>query len=145
MGDVVGRLFREFATTLAVTILVSAFVSLTLTPMMCAKLLKHQPEHQQGWFYRVSERFFERTIERYGTTLRWVLKHQRTTLLVTVSTLVVTMLLYIVIPKGFFPVQDTGQILGISQAPESVSFPSMAARQEQLVFSSRVHLCILNW
>jgi multidrug efflux pump len=132
MGDVVGRLFREFAITLAVTILVSAFVSLTLTPMMCAKLLKHHPEHQQGRFYRISERFFERVIERYGTTLRWVLKHQRTTLLVTVGTLVVTMLLYVVIPKGFFPVQDTGQILGISQAPESVSFSSMAARQEQL-------------
>jgi multidrug efflux pump len=132
MGDVVGRLFREFAITLAVTILVSAFVSLTLTPMMCAKLLKHQPERQQGRFYRVSERFFEGVIERYGTSLRWVLKHQRATLLVTVSTLVVTMLLYIVIPKGFFPVQDTGQILGISQAPESVSFSSMAARQEQL-------------
>jgi len=132
MGDVVGRLFREFAITLAVTILVSAFVSLTLTPMMCAKLLKHQPEHKQGKFYRVSERFFERVIERYGTTLRWVLKHQRATLVVTVGTLVLTMLLYIVIPKGFFPVQDTGQILGISQAPESVSFSSMAARQEQL-------------
>jgi len=132
MGDVVGRLFREFAITLAVTILVSAFVSLTLTPMMCAKLLRHQPEHKQGRFYRVSERFFERVIERYGTTLRWVLKHQRATLVVTVGTLVLTMLLYIVIPKGFFPVQDTGQILGISQAPESVSFSSMAARQEQL-------------
>src|SRR3954469_7914235 len=132
MGDVVGRLFREFAITLAVTILVSAFVSLTLTPMMCAKLLKRQPERQQGRFYRVSERFFERVIERYGTTLRWVLKHQRATLLVTASTLLVTMLLYMVIPKGFFPVQDTGQILGISQAPESVSFSSMAARQEQL-------------
>src|SRR5437868_813372 len=132
MGDVVGRLFREFAITLAVTILVSAFVYLTLTPLICSILLKRQPEHQQGRFYRVSEGFFERSIERYGTTLRWVLKHQRTTLLVTVSTLVVTMLLYIVIPKGFFPVQDTGQILGISQAPESVSFSSMAARQEQL-------------
>jgi multidrug efflux pump len=132
MGDVVGRLFREFAITLAVTILVSAFVSLTLTPMMCAKLLKHQPEQQQGRFYRASERFFERVIERYGTTLRWVLKHQRATLLVTVSTLILTMLLYIAIPKGFFPVQDTGQILGISQAPESVSFSSMSARQEQL-------------
>jgi multidrug efflux pump len=132
MGDVVGRLFREFAITLAVTILVSAFVSLTLTPMMCAKLLKHKPDHQQGRFYRVSERFFERVIERYGTTLRWVLNHQRATLLVTVSTLVLTILLYFVIPKGFFPVQDTGQILGISQAPESVSFSSMATRQEGL-------------
>ncbi len=132
MGDVVGRLFREFAITLSVTILVSAFVSLTLTPMMSAKLLRHRPEHEQGRFYRASEKFFARVIERYGTTLRWVLKHQRATLLVTVSTLVLTMLLYMVIPKGFFPVQDTGQILGISQAPDSVSFSSMAARQEQL-------------
>jgi multidrug efflux pump len=132
MGDVVGRLFREFAITLAVTILVSAFVSLTLTPMMSAKLLRHKPASEQGRFYRWSERFFENVIARYATSLRWVLKHQFATLLVTVGTLLLTVLLYIVIPKGFFPVQDTGQILGISQAPESVSFSSMSQRQEQL-------------
>jgi multidrug efflux pump len=132
MGDVVGRLFREFAITLAVTILVSAFVSLTLTPMMCAKLLRHRPEQEQGRFYRASERFYKDVIERYGTSLRWVLRHQTATLIVTVATLLLTIVLYVVVPKGFFPVQDTGQILGISEAPESVSFSSMAQRQEAL-------------
>jgi len=132
MGDVVGRLFREFAVTLAVTILVSAVISLTLTPMMCAKLLRHQTEQQQGWFYRTSERFFNRTIEKYGTTLRFVLRHQRTTLLVTVGTLVLTIFLYIIVPKGFFPVQDTGAILGISEASQTVSFAAMAERQQKL-------------
>jgi multidrug efflux pump len=132
MGDVVGRLFREFAITLAVTILVSAFVSLTLTPMMCAKLLRHRPEREQGRFYRASERFYKDVIERYGTSLRWVLRHQTATLIVTVATLLLTIVLYVVVPKGFFPVQDTGQILGISEAPESVSFSSMAQRQEAL-------------
>jgi multidrug efflux pump len=132
MGDVVGRLFREFAITLAVTILVSAFVSLTLTPMMCAKLLRHRPEQEQGRFYRASERFYKDVIQRYGTSLRWVLRHQTATLIVTVATLLLTIVLYIVVPKGFFPVQDTGQILGISEAPESVSFSSMAQRQEAL-------------
>src|SRR5262249_50913230 len=107
MGDIVGRLFREFAVTLAVTILVSALVSLTLTPMMCAKLLRHTPEAEQGWFYRRSEHVFEWVIARYGTTLQWVLRHQGATLLVAALTLVGTILLYIVAPKGFFPVQDT--------------------------------------
>ncbi|HJV36993.1 MdtB/MuxB family multidrug efflux RND transporter permease subunit [Geomonas sp.] len=132
MGDVVGRLFREFAVTLGVTILISAVVSLTLTPMMCARLLKHVPEEQQGWFYHASGRFFDRTIEKYGQTLRYVLKHQNATLLVAVATMLVTVLLYIAIPKGFFPVQDTGAIQGISEAPQSISFAAMAERQQAL-------------
>src|SRR5437879_11611322 len=117
MGDIVGRLFREFAVTLAVTILVSAVVSLTLTPMMSALLLRHRPASQEGRLYRASERFFEWVIARYATTLRWVLRHQPMTLLVTVATLAATLWLYIIVPKGFFPVQDTGVILGISEAP----------------------------
>jgi multidrug efflux pump len=132
MGDVVGRLFREFAVTLSVTILMSAVVSLTLTPMMCAKLLRHQKESEQGWFYRKSEAFFNYVIDRYSATLRFVLQHQTTTLLVTVGTLVLTIFLYIVVPKGFFPVQDTGQILGISEASQDVSFAAMAERQQRL-------------
>ena len=132
MGDVVGRLFREFAVTLAVTILVSAMISLTLTPMMCAKLLRHQTEQEQGWFYRKSEQFFHAVIEKYGATLRFVLRHQPETLLVTVGTLVLTVFLYIVVPKGFFPVQDTGGILGISEATQTVSFQAMAERQQKL-------------
>ncbi|HZP43312.1 MAG TPA: efflux RND transporter permease subunit, partial [Candidatus Binatia bacterium] len=132
MGDVVGRLFREFAVTLAVTILVSAVVSLTLTPMMCARLLRHRPEAAKGRLYRASERLFERTIARYGETLAWVLRHQRETLLVAGATLVGTVLLYVVVPKGFFPVQDTGVVLGVSEAPETVSFAAMAERQQAL-------------
>jgi multidrug efflux pump len=132
MGDIVGRLFREFAITLAVTILVSAVVSLTLTPMMCAKILRHKALSQQNWFYRKSEHAFNWVIARYATTLQWVLRHQRLTLAVTVATLAGTIFLYIVVPKGFFPVQDTGVILGVSQAPETISFPAMAARQEAL-------------
>jgi multidrug efflux pump len=132
MGDVVGRLFREFAITLAVTILVSAVVSLTLTPMMCAKLLKTKGSSRHSRFYEASERLYERVIERYGSTLQWVLKHQTATLIVTVATLVFTILLFIVVPKGFFPVQDTGVILGISDAPQTVSFTAMAQCQQAL-------------
>jgi len=132
MGDIVGRLFREFAITLSVTIIVSAVVSLTLTPMMCAKLLRHKSESQQGRFYRASERAFQSIIRFYGRTLRWVLKHERATLSVAVATLVLTILLYIVVPKGFFPVQDTGIIQGISEAPQEVSFPAMVQRQQAL-------------
>jgi multidrug efflux pump len=132
MGDIVGRLFREFAVTLAVTILVSAFVSLTLTPMMSARLLKSKADHKEGRFYQWSERMYERVIAGYGRTLKWVLQHQTTTLLVTAATLVLTLLLYIVVPKGFFPVQDTGVILGISEAPQDVSFTAMSQRQQQL-------------
>jgi multidrug efflux pump len=130
MGDVVGRLFREFAVTLGVTILVSAVVSLTLTPMMCSLLLGRQHGRPPGRFYRTTERLFDRTIEHYGTTLRWVLRHQPATLVVTVATLVLTLALYVVVPKGFFPIQDTGVILGLSEAPENVSFEAMAAGQQ---------------
>ena len=132
MGDIVGRLFREFAITLGVTILVSAFVSLTLTPMMCAKLLRHEEESKQTRFYRASGRFFDRLIAAYGRTLQVVLRHQTATLFVTVGTLALTLLLYYYIPKGFFPVQDTGVILGISDAPQSVSFSAMAQHQQAL-------------
>jgi multidrug efflux pump len=132
MADVVGRLFREFAVTLGITILISAAVSLTLTPMMCAKLLRHTPPESQGRVYRWSERVFARIIETYGRTLRWVLGHQPATLLVAAATLVFTVLLYVVVPKGFFPVQDTGVIQGISEAPASISFAAMAERQQAL-------------
>jgi multidrug efflux pump len=132
MGDVVGRLFREFAVTLAVTILVSAVVSLTLTPMMCAKLLKTRGSDKHGRFYQASERLYQRVIDRYGTTLRWVLTHQTATLIVTVATLVFTIALFLFVPKGFFPVQDTGVILGISDAPQTISFDAMAQRQQGL-------------
>src|SRR4029077_2212751 len=108
MGDVVGRLFREFAITLSVTILISAAVSLTLTPTMCARLLKHRPESEQTRFYRVSGEAIERLIDRYGRSLRWVLDRQGATLIVALLTLAFTAVLYLIIPKGFFPVQDTG-------------------------------------
>ncbi len=132
MGDIVGRLFREFAITLAVTILVSAFVSLTLTPMMCAKLLRHRHQSEQTWFYRKSEHAFNWIIEKYGVTLQWILRHQTLTLLVTLGTLVATVVLFLIVPKGFFPVQDTGLILGVSEAPENVSFDAMEKRQQAL-------------
>jgi multidrug efflux pump len=130
MGDIVGRLFREFAITLSVTILVSAFVSLTLTPMMSARLLKKTDPAHESWFARNAGRWFERLVEEYGRTLRFVLQHQPTTLLVTIGTLALTIFLYIIVPKGFFPLQDTGVILGITEAPESASFQSMADRQQ---------------
>jgi multidrug efflux pump len=132
MADIVGRLFREFAVTLAVTILVSAAVSLTLTPMMCAKLLKTRDPQNQSWFYRKSEDFYNRVIAFYGRTLQFVLRYQKTTLLVTAGTLVLTLFLYVVVPKGFFPVQDTGVIIGISEAPENVSFAALSERQQEL-------------
>jgi len=132
MGDVVGRLFREFAVTLSITILISAVVSLTLTPMMCARLLRYRCEAEQGNFYRVSQRAFDRTIAAYGRTLRWVLDHQPATLGVAAGTLLFTIVLYVVVPKGFFPVQDTGVILGISEAAQSISFPAMTERQQAL-------------
>jgi multidrug efflux pump len=132
MGDVVGRLFREFAVTLGVTILVSAAVSLTLTPMMCAKLLRHTPAAQQGRFYHLSEHVFDRTIAFYGRTLQWVLARRTATLLVAVATLALTTWLYLVVPKGFFPLQDTGVIQGISEAPQSISFAAMTERQQAL-------------
>jgi multidrug efflux pump len=132
MGEVVGRLFREFAITLAVAILISAAVSLTLTPMMAARLLRHVPEEKQGRFFRKSGRMFDRLIERYCVALNWVLDHQPLTLLIFGVTLLLTVLLYIVIPKGFFPEQDTGLIQGISEAPQTVSFASMSQRSHDL-------------
>ena len=132
MGDVVGRLFREFAVTLAVTIVVSAVVSLTLTPMMASRILKHNPEAQQGRFYKASERVFEGMIDFYGRTLKVVLEFQGVTLLIALATLLLTIFLYIIIPKGFFPVQDTGVIQGISQAQQSIGSAAMAERQNEL-------------
>ncbi len=132
MGDITGRLFREFAITLAVTIIISAAISLTLTPMLCAKLLRHRKAGQEGRFYRASERVFERIIGFYGRTLEWVLEHRNLTLAVAAATLVITVLLYIAIPKGFFPVQDTGEIQGISEADQSISFGEMATLQQRL-------------
>ena len=132
MGDIVGRLFREFAVTLAVTILVSAFVSLTLTPMMSAKLLKHTPESEQNAFYRKSEEFFNYVIAKYGGGVRFVLRHQTATLLVTLATFILTVYLYIIVPKGFFPVQDTGVLLAITEAPQTISFAAMGTRQQEL-------------
>ena len=132
MGDIVGRLFREFAVTLSVAILVSAVVSLTLTPMMCAKILRGEHEASRTRFYHLTERGFNWMIDRYATTLRWVLRHQPGTLVVTIATLVLTIVLYVVVPKGFFPVQDTGVILGVSEAPESISFTALSERQQAL-------------
>jgi multidrug efflux pump len=132
MGDIVGRLFREFAVTLSVTILVSAVVSLTLTPMMCALILRHKRESEHGGLYRASERFFQAILDFYDRTLQFVLRHQFTTLVVAVATLALTLALYLYIPKGFFPVQDTGVILGVSQAPQSISFTAMMQQQQEL-------------
>jgi multidrug efflux pump len=132
MGDIVGRLFREFAVTLAVTILVSAVVSLTLTPMMCSKLLKHRTEEEQTRFYRTSERAWKAFIDLYDRTLQWVLRRQTATLLVAIGTLALTIMLYFYVPKGFFPIQDTGVIQGISEAAQMVSYQQMSAEQQKL-------------
>src|SRR5438132_11645818 len=130
MGDIVGRLFREFAITLAVTILVSAVVSLTLTPMMCAKLLRHQKKEDETWFYRKSEDVFNAVIAFYGRTLKFVLRFRTITLVITFATLVGTILLYVYVPTGFFPVQDTGIILGVSEAPQRFSSRGLVERQQ---------------
>ncbi len=132
MGDVVGRLFREFAVTLAVTIVISAVVSLTLTPMMTARMVRHHPKEKQGRVFRASERVFESMIAFYGRTLKFVLRYQAVTLLIAVATLMLTVYLYIIIPKGFFPVQDTGVIQGISQAPPTIGSKDMARKQQEL-------------
>ena len=132
MGDVVGRLFREFAVTLAIAILVSAVVSLTLTPMMCARILRHVPEERQSRLARASDRIFKAWIDRYATTLRWVLRHQTTTLVVFGAALAMTFVLYVIVPKGFFPVQDTGVIMGVSETAPTASFTALAERQQKL-------------
>jgi multidrug efflux pump len=133
MGDIVGRLFREFAVTLSVTILVSAVVSLTLTPMMCSRLLREKSARQEGRVYRASERVFQRVIDFYGETLRFVLRFRVVTLLVAAATLVLTVWLYAIVPKGFFPVEDTGVIQGITEASQRISFPAMTQKQQSLV------------
>ncbi len=130
MGDVVGRLFHEFAITLAVSILISAVVSLTLTPMLCARLLRHTPEESHGRLYRATGHFFDRTIAGYGRMLGWVLNHRGTTWLVFAATLALTVVLYLFIPKGFFPVQDTGTLQATTEADQSISFAGMAERQQ---------------
>ena len=132
MGDVVGRLFREFAVTLSVTILLSAVISLTLTPMMCSRFLKRQSEQNRSRLYLASERVFNRVVAFYGRTLQWVLKRQTATLFVAASTLVLTIFLYVIVPKGLFPVQDTGIIQAISQAPQTISFIAMSEKQQAL-------------
>ena len=132
MGDVVGRLFREFALTLSITILISAVVSLTLTPMMSARLLRERGTKQPGRLNRYSQEVLNRILAGYATSLRWVLRHQKATLVVTMGTVIVTVALYILIPKGFFPIQDTGVILGMTEAPQSVSFRAMEDRQQAL-------------
>jgi multidrug efflux pump len=132
MGDVVGRLFHEFSITLAVTIVISAIVSLTLVPMMCAKLIRHHPERERSAFDLKAEQVFNTVIAHYGRALNWVLDRQPLTLLVAILTLVLTVLLYIFIPKGFFPVQDTGMIQAISEASQSISYEAMADLQNKL-------------
>jgi multidrug efflux pump len=132
MSEVVGRLFREFAMTLAITILISAMVSLTLVPMLCAKLLRHRTEEQESAFARRSRAYFARVIDRYGEMLTWVLDRQSLTLAVALGTLILTVVLYVLIPKGFFPVQDTGLVQGITQAGPTTSFDAMSARQKAL-------------
>jgi multidrug efflux pump len=132
MGDITGRLFREFAVTLSATILISAFISLTLTPMLCSRLLQPEEHAKHGRFYQYSERVFEAIIGFYTRTLDWVLARRTLTLMVAVATLIVTLVLFVLVPKGFFPVQDTGEIQGVSEAPQGVSFAKMAQLQQQL-------------
>ena len=132
MGDITGRLFREFAITLSATILISAAISLSLTPMLCAKLLKHKSAAERGRFYQASERVFRNILEFYERTLDWVLERRRLTLAVAVGTLALTIALLFIVPKGFFPVQDTGEIQAVSEATQTVSFAKMAALQQQL-------------
>ena len=133
MGDVVGRLFHEFAITMAVSILISAVVSLTLTPMLCARLLKHTPEESHGRLYHATGRFFDGMIAKYGRMLSWVLDHRGLTWIVFIATLVITVLLYFAVPKGFFPEQDTGTIQATTEADQSISFAAMSQRQQALV------------
>ncbi|MDE0854594.1 MAG: efflux RND transporter permease subunit, partial [Nevskia sp.] len=148
MSGIVGRLFREFALVLSISVVLSAVVSLTLTPMMCAKLLSaadaHEPGQEGGGLLAWSERMFQRGIDAYGRSLRWVMQRQFITLLVALATLVFTVLLYVVIPKGLIPVQDTGVITGITEAAQSISFPAMRARQQQISDIVRQDAAVLN-
>ena len=132
MGDVVGRLFREFSITLAVAILISALVSLTLTPMMCTKLLRHVPASERSWFYNTVGRWIDDMTSFYGRMLTHVLNYQWLVLIVAVATLFITIALYVIVPKGFFPIQDTGVIQGVTEAPQSISFSAMAERQQAI-------------
>ncbi|MHB1948337.1 MAG: multidrug efflux RND transporter permease subunit [Gammaproteobacteria bacterium] len=132
MSDLIGRLFREFAITLSVTILISAFVSLTLTPMLCSRILSQQKSKQKSRFEQASEDVQNKVIERYRNSLRWVLDHQPLTLIIAGVTLLLTCLLFYIIPKGFFPIQDTGVIQGITEASQSISFPAMVNQQQAL-------------
>src|SRR6185295_8372725 len=132
MGDVVGRLFREFAITLAVTIVISGVVALTLVPMACAKLLRPAGAKHETFLQRHSRSWFDGLIRGYGHALNWVLDRPTATLLVALATLVLTVALYVAIPKGFFPIQDTGLIQGITEAPQSISYAAMAERQQAL-------------
>ena len=133
MGGIVGRLFREFAVTLTVAIAVSLVVSLTTTPMMCAKFLKSEKDRKHGRFYRAGERFFDWILLRYETGLSWVLRHQRLTLAVTLITMGVNVYLYMVVPKGFFPQQDVGRLIGSIQGAQDVSFQAMREKFVQFV------------
>lgn len=130
MRDIIGRLFREFAITVSITILISAFVSLTLTPMLCAKLLRHRKPGETSRFEKVSEDAVNNLIQKYRVSLLWVLDHQSLTLMVAIATLIITLLLFYMIPKGFFPIQDTGVIQGITEGPQSISFHAMADKQQ---------------
>src|SRR5207245_8608400 len=132
MTGIVGRLFREFAITLAVAVAISAVVSLTLTPMMCARLLRPEKEEKHGRLYGLSERFFKWMLDAYERGLQWVLRHQAFTLAVAIATLIGTIWLYFIVPKGLLPQQDTGLILGVTDAPQSISFKAMIARQREV-------------
>ena len=132
MGEIVGRLFHEFAITLAVTIVISAVVSLTLVPMLCARLLHRRPDAARSAWDLKAERGFAWIIGRYDAALIWVLDRQGLTLIFAGVTLAVTLVLYVVIPKGFFPLQDTGEIQGISEAAQTISYGAMAQRQQAL-------------
>jgi len=127
MGGIVGRLFREFAVTLSLAIAVSMLVSLTLTPMMCATLLRGRNQEHHGRFYQGGERLFQWLLEKYRSSLTWVLRHQPLTLSVTLLTMIATTALYVIVPKGFFPQQDTGRISGSIVADQDTSFQSMRA------------------
>src|SRR4030095_2186400 len=133
MGGIVGRLFREFAVTLSIAILISMAISLTTTPMMCAALLKAPGEERHGRLYRASERIFEKILAFYKTSLEWVLRHQPLTLAITIATMVATVYLYIEVPKGFFPQQDTGRMTGSLQADQSTSFKALEQRLHKII------------